>query len=152
MVHKPSDPTGEIPAPTVRIFIGAIRDADTIYIAFPRLQRALVVDFRHGEAIPPAVLVTDLRFTVDHQMEAVAQLRPGLPPVARFVSAPWGGSTRAFAEQGVLPAILNRLPDGHTHEAMAAFNELREMERAAGPSAQHAPPQDTDREVPDPGG
>jgi hypothetical protein len=46
----------------------------------------------------------------------------------------WGGSTGAFAAQGVLAAILSRLPAAQTAATMAAFAELREAERGAGPA------------------
>jgi len=136
---KVGDPTGEVPAPTVRAIIRAIRDAEAIHIAFPRLQRALVVDFRSSEDTTPAACVVDLRFSTEGQIAVVAQFRPGHPPIERFVSAPWGGSTRAFAEQGILPAILNRLPPEQTAVAMAVFEGLRKAD--CGPGAGPATPE-----------
>lgn len=129
MIGKTNDPTGDVPVPTVCVILRAVRDADTVYFAFPRLQRALVVDFRRDEGHQPAALVADLGFTVEEQRAAVEKLRPGLPPIERFVATVWGGSTRAFAEQGVLPVILDRLPPPCMPEAMAAVEELRAVER-----------------------
>lgn len=133
MIGKTSDPTGDVPVPTVRVILRAVRAADTVSIAFPRLQRALVVDFRQGEGHQPAVLVADLGFTVEEQWAAVEKLRPGLAPIERFVATVWGGSTRAFAEQGVLPVILDRLPPQYTPEVMVAVEGLRAVERGLAP-------------------
>jgi len=133
VIGKTSDLTGDVPVPTVRVIIRAVRAADTAYIAFPRLQRALVVDFRQGENQQPAALVAGLGFTVEEQRAAVENLRPGLPPIERFVATVWGGSTRAFAEQGILPAILDRLPPQYMPEVMAAIEELQAVERGLAP-------------------
>jgi len=130
---KANDPTGDVPAPTLRALLRAVRDAEVLYVAFPRLQRALVVDPRPGPPDFPAVLVATLAFGAGGEAAAIEQLRPGRPPSARAAAVTWGGSTRAFAEQGMLPALLGRLPAGQTAAAMAAFEELREAERGAAP-------------------
>ncbi len=41
---KANDPTGDVPAPTLRALLHAVRDAEVLYLAFPRLQRALVLN------------------------------------------------------------------------------------------------------------
>jgi hypothetical protein len=122
-------PTGDVPAPTCREILRSVHQADVIYVAFPRFGRALVVDLRRSEADFPAMLVTKLELTAEQQAAAVERLRPGSPALHRFASVAWGGSTRAFAEQGVLPAILNRLPAANTQDAMDIFEELRDAER-----------------------
>jgi len=129
-----NDPTGDVPAPTLRALLRAVHDAEVLYIAFPRLQRALVIDPRPGEPEYPAVLIATLAFGAGGQAAAVEKLRPGRPVSARSVALTWGGSTRAFAEQGVLPAILSRLPAACEQQAMAAFEELREAERGEAPA------------------
>jgi len=129
-----NDPTGDVPAPTLRILLRAVHDAEVLYIAFPRLQRALVIDPRPGEPAYPAVLIATLAFGAGGQAAAVEKLRPGRPVSARSVALTWGGSTRAFAEQGVLPAILSRLPAADEQQAMAAYEELREAERGETPA------------------
>jgi hypothetical protein len=134
------DPTGEVPIPTVRAILRAVRDAELLYVAFPRLQRALVVDPRAGETDYPAVMIATLAFGAGREAAAMEKLRPGRPPSDRSIAATWGGSTRAFAEQGVLPAILNRLPAAQTAAAMAAFAELREAERGQAPRRAEAGP------------
>jgi hypothetical protein len=135
---KAGDPTGDVPAPTVRAVLRAVRDAEVLYLAFPRLQRALVIDPRPGETDHPAVLVATLRFGAGGQAAAIEKLRPGRPLSDRSIATTWGGSTRAFAEQGVLAAIIARLPVEDEHVVMAAFEQLQEAER--GP-ANTAPPQ-----------
>ena len=62
----------------------------------------------------------------------------GLDVLIAEKGATWGGSTRAFAEQGVLPAILNRLPADETRDALAVFEELREAERTTATHGRHA--------------
>ena len=133
-VSRSNDPTGDVPAPTLRALLRAVHDAEVLYVAFPRLQRALVVDPRPGEPDYPAVLVATLAFGAGGQAVAVEKLRPGRPPSARSVAVTWGGSTRAFAEQGMLRAILNRLPADCEKQAMTAFEELQEAERGEAPA------------------
>ncbi len=139
MTAKSGDPTGDVPSPTVRTILRAIRDAEAILIAFPRLERALVVDTRNDDGNRPATFIARLGFNAEQQLQAARTARPDVPPMDQFVMLTWGGSTRAFAEQGVLPAVLNRLPPDSTQEAMAAFEQLRQRERgpakAVGPVA-----------------
>ena len=97
-------------------------------MAFPRLQRTLVLDLRPGTGDQPAVFVTQMLFTTAQELAATEANRPGLATIERYERTTWGGSTRAFAEQGVLPAILNRIPVDETRDAMAVFEELREAE------------------------
>jgi len=137
---KANDPTGDVPAPTLRALLRAVGDAEVLYLAFPRLQRALVVDPRPGPPDYPAVLVATLAFGAGGEAAAIEQLRPGRPPSARSIAATWGGSTRAFAEQGMLAALLDHLPDAQREAAMAAFEELREAERGAAPALARADP------------
>jgi len=140
-VSRSNDPTGDVPAPTLRALLRAVHDAEVLYVAFPRLQRALVVDPRPGVPDYPAVLVATLGFGAGGQAAAVEKLRPGRPPSARSVAVTWGGSTRVFAEQGMLRAILNRLPAGCETAAMAAYEELQETERGEAPAlARERPP------------
>ncbi len=133
-VSRSNDPTGDVPAPTLRALLRAVHDAEVLYVAFPRLQRALVVEPRPGEPDYPAVLVATLAFGAGGQAVAVEKLRPGRPVSERTIAVTWGGSTRAFAEQGMLPAILSRLPTGCEVAAMAAFEELQEAERGEAPA------------------
>lgn len=126
---KASEPSGDVPAPTCRKILRSILGADVIYVAFPRFQHALVVDLRRSGEELPTMLVTKLDLMPDQQAATVQRLRPGSPALEEFASVAWGGSTRAFAEQGMLPAILNRLPAENTQDAMAVFEQLRDAER-----------------------
>lgn len=130
MMTKASEPSGDVPAPTCRKILRSIVDAEVIYVAFPRFQHALVVDLRQSGGELPAMLVTKLDLMPGQQAATVQRLRPGSPPLDQFASVAWGGSTRAFAEQGMLPAILNRLPAENTQDAMAVFEQLRDAERS----------------------
>lgn len=131
-----SDPTGAVPGPSLRVVLRAIRDAEVLYIAFPRLQRALVIDPRHDESDYPAALVATLAFGTWGQAKAVENLRPDRTPSARAIATTWGGSVRAFAEQGVLAAIVARLPAADEQSVIAAFEQLQEAEREPAPSRQ----------------
>jgi len=112
----------------------------------PRLQRALVIDPRPGEVDYPAALVATLAFGAGGQAAAVEQLRPGRPPSARSIAATWGGSTRAFAEQGVLAAIVARLAAADERAVLAAFAQLQEAECGPATAAPPTPPPDEPRD------
>ncbi len=138
------DPTGDVPGPTARAVLRAVRAAEVLYIAFPHLQRALVIDPRPGEPEYPAALVAVLGFGAGGGAKAVEKLRPGRPTSARSIATTWGGSTRAFAEQGVLAAIIARLPADEVQAVQAAFTQLQEAE--GGNAAPRTRPRLPDRE------
>jgi hypothetical protein len=136
--NRPAAPSGEVPAPICRMILRSIARADVVSLLFARLQRTLVVDLRPDAGDRPAVFVTQMRFTATQELAAIEAHRPGLTAIERYERATWGGSTRAFAEQGVLPAILNRLPADETRDALAVFEELREAERTTATHGRHA--------------
>lgn len=127
---KTGQPTGEVPAPICRKVLRSIAHAEVIYIAFPRFQHALLVDLRRGKAAAPTIFLTTLDLIPEQQMATVRRLRPDSVIPDALASVAWGGSLRAFAEQGVLPAILDRLPAEGTRDAMAVFEQLRDAERS----------------------
>ncbi len=128
--HRTAAPNGEVPAPICRTILRSIDRADVVSLVFARLQRTLVMDLRPDAGDRPAVFVTQMLFTAPQELAAIEAHRPGLGTIERYERATWGGSTRAFAEQGMLPAILNRLPADESRDAMAVFEELREAERS----------------------
>ncbi len=146
-MSKPADPTGDVPTPTVRTILRAIRDAEVVFVAFPRLERALIVDTRSDDGNRPDIFITRLGFNAEQQLQAARTTRPDVPPMDQFVMLTWGGSTRAFAEQGVLPALLNRLPADLTQEAMAVFNQLRQRERGPAKGGGPVAPVSTESEA-----
>jgi hypothetical protein len=129
---KAGDPTGDVPIPTVQAVLRGVRDAEVIYLTFPRLQHALLIDPRPSDTAGPTVLVAPLGLSAAQHRAAIQALRPDLPLSERVAAMVWGGSTRALAAQGVLPAILDRLPADCTQEAVAAFEQLREVEQGMG--------------------
>ncbi len=133
MLTKAAAPNGDVPAPTRRMILRSIAGADVLYLAFPRLQRALVVDLRQSPADGPALFTTELLFASGREIAIIEARRPSLTAIDRFASVTWGGSTRAFAEQGIFPAILNRLPADQTAAAKAVFEELSAAERTPEP-------------------
>jgi hypothetical protein len=127
---RPEPPGGEVPTPICRTILRAIATADVVALAFPRLQCTLVADLRPGGSDRPALFVAPPLRTAADAMAALAAHRPALLPVARYARATWGGSTDAFAAQGILTALLDRLSTEAGRGAMATFAELQEAERA----------------------
>jgi hypothetical protein len=136
---KSDPPSDYVPAPTCRLLLRSIAHADVIYMAFPRFNRALIIDLRANEVEYPVMLVTEIHYRHERQITAVRTLRPGFPAMRAFASVAWGGSTRAFAEQGILPALLDRLPAAYAQDAMVVFDELQEAERAKATTRQSLP-------------
>jgi hypothetical protein len=99
-----------VPAPLLRPLLAAITRADVIYLLFPRLLTALFVDPRTNAHDRPAILLAPYEVDPAEQIARIAQLRPGFDTIQHLASLSWGGSTRACAEQGLLPAVLGRLP------------------------------------------
>jgi hypothetical protein len=65
-------------------------------------------------------------------LQSVRRLRPEFTEIAQLTLAPWLGSTRAFAEQGILEAIVARFHAMGCHdaadEAITVFRRLRRHE------------------------
>jgi hypothetical protein len=136
--HKTNIPNGAVPAPICRMILQAIARADVVSLSFARLQRTLVMDLRPGADDRPSVFVTPLLFTAAQELAAIEAHRPGLGTINRFERATWGGSTGAFAEQGLLPAMLKRMPAAEAPGVMAIFEELQEAERSIPTFGKHA--------------
>jgi hypothetical protein len=111
------------------MILRAIATTDILALAFPRLQRTLVVGLRPvaGDQLP--VFLAPSLLTAAQALHALAAHRPELARIERYAQATWGGSTRAFAEQGLLPALLDRLSAEAGQDAMVVFEELQELER-----------------------
>lgn len=135
---RTESPREEVPAPVCRAVLRAIAAADVVALAFPRLQRTLVADLRPPRDDRPALFLTPSLFTETQALAALAANRPELAPVERFSRATWGGSTDSFAAQGILAALLDRLPADTGQGAMAAFATLQEAERAPAARGSHA--------------
>jgi hypothetical protein len=112
------------------MILRAITTADVIALTFPRLQCTLVADLRPSEGAGPALFVSPVPLlTAARTLDALAAHRPDLAPIERYAQATWGGSTQAFAAQGLLPALLDRLSADAGPGAMVVFAELQELER-----------------------
>jgi hypothetical protein len=114
--------------------IRALAEAEVMSIFFPRVGKALVVDTRHDSENGPAVFVDEMVSSPEERLQSIRRLRPQFKELAQLTLAPWVGSTRSFTEQGILEAIVERLhalgfPDA-ADEAMAAFRQMRQAERA----------------------
>ena len=133
MLKKSLPLTGDAPAPTCRLLLRSIAHADVISVGFPRLQRALVVDFRLQERDTSATFVTENLFTRGREVTVIEERRPHLTAADRFASVTWGCTTHAFVTQGILPAILARLDPDDRPDAIAAFAQLQEAEHTPNP-------------------
>jgi hypothetical protein len=61
------------------------------------------------DTVPARLLHAPYEVAPSEQIARIARLRPGFDSIEQLASLSWGGSTRAFAEQGVLP-LLHRSP------------------------------------------
>ena len=114
--------------------IRALAEAEVMSIFFPRIGKAFVVDTRHDTENGPAVFVDEMVSSPEERLQSIRRQRPQFKELAQLTLAPWFGSTRTFAEQGILEAIVGRLhalgfPDA-ADGAMTAFRHLRRAERS----------------------
>lgn len=118
--------------PSDRI-IRALAEAEVMSIFFPRVRKALIVDTRHDADHGPVVLMDDMVGSAEERWQSVRRLRPEFTAIAQLTLAPWFGSTRAFAEQGIFDAIVARFRtmgfDAAAHDAIRTFREIRRHER-----------------------
>mgnify|MGYP001442425315 CR=1 FL=1 len=113
--------------------IRALAEAEVMSIFFPRIGKALIVDTRHDADHGPVVLLDNMVGSAEERLQSVRRLRPEFTTIAQLTLAPWLGSTRAFTEQGILEAIIQRFHALGFHDeaedASRAFQELRRHER-----------------------
>jgi len=113
--------------------VRALAEAEVMSIFFPRIGKALIVDTRHDAEHGPVVLIDEMVGSAEERLQSVRRLRPEFTEIAQLTLAPWLGSSRAFAEQGILEAIVERFHAMGYHdaanEAMTVFQRLRRHER-----------------------
>jgi hypothetical protein len=113
--------------------IRALAEAEVMSIFFPRVGKALIVDTRHDADHGPVVLIDDMVGSAQERLRSVQRLRPEFTEIAQLTLAPWLGSIRAFAEQGIFDAITERFRAmgflDAADDAVRAFRELRRQER-----------------------
>lgn len=112
--------------------ISALGEAEVMSIFFPRVGKALIVDTRHNADHGPVVLIDDMVGSAEERLQSVRRLRPEFTEIAQLTLAPWIGSTRAFAEQGILDAIVARFHAMGFHDAaddaITVFQRLKRHE------------------------
>jgi hypothetical protein len=112
--------------------INALAEAEVMSIFFPRVGKALIVDTRHNAEHGPVVLIDEMVGSAEERLQSVRRLRPEFTEIAQLTLAPWLGSTRSFAEQGILEAIIARFHAMGFHdaadEATTVFQRLRRYE------------------------
>lgn len=113
--------------------IRALAEAEVMSIFFPQVGKALIVDTRHDAARGPVVLIDEMVSSAEERLQSVRRLRPEFKEIAQLTLAPWIGSTRAFSEQGILEAIVERFHAMGYHDAandvMSVFQQLQRHER-----------------------
>ncbi len=113
--------------------IRALAEAEVMSIFFPRVGKALIVDTRHDADHGPVVLMDGMVGSAEERLQSVRRLRPEFTAIAQLTLAPWFGSVRAFAEQGIFDAIVERFRamgyDDAANDAVRAFRALRRHER-----------------------
>jgi hypothetical protein len=113
--------------------IRALAEAEVMSIFFPHAGKALIVDTRHDADHGPVVLIDDMVGSAEERLRSVQRLRPEFTEIAQLTLAPWLGSTRSFAEQGIFEAIVERFQamgyDDEASDAVRTFRELRRHER-----------------------
>lgn len=114
--------------------IRALTEAEVMSIYFPWVGKAYIVDTRHNLENGPAVLLDDMAGSPEERLRSIQRLRPQFERIGQLTLAPWIGSTRSFAERGVLDAVVERFQTlGFPDTAQAArttFRALRREERA----------------------
>lgn len=112
--------------------ISALGEAEVMSIFFPRVGKALIVDTRHNADHGPVMLIDDMVGSAEERLQSVRRLRPEFTEIAQLTLAPWIGSTRAFAEQGILDAIVARFHAMGFHDAaddaITVFQRLKRHE------------------------
>ncbi|MHB8646723.1 MAG: hypothetical protein ACYDAR_13115 [Thermomicrobiales bacterium] len=110
--------------------IHALAEAEVMSIFFPRIGKALIVDTRHDAEHGPVVLLDTMVGSAEERLQSVRRLRPEFTAIAQLTLAPWLGSTRAFIEQGIFDAIVERFRAmGFPEEAEAASIAIKELRR-----------------------
>jgi hypothetical protein len=114
--------------------IRALAEAEVMSIFFPRVGKALIMDTRHDAENGPAVFLDEMVGSPEERLQSIRRLRPQFRELAQLTLAPWIGSTRSFADQGILEAIVERFhalgfPEA-ADDAMATFRQLRRAEHA----------------------
>ncbi len=113
--------------------IRALAEAEVMSVFFPRFRKSLIVDTRHDAEHGPVVLIDDMVGSAEERLQSIRRLRPEFTEIGQLTLAPWIGSTRTFADQGVMEAIVERFHALGYHDAAddatAVFQELRRHER-----------------------
>jgi hypothetical protein len=92
------------------------------------------MDTRHDPENGPAVFLDEMVGSPEERLQSIRRLRPQFRDLAQLTLAPWIGSTRSFADQGILEAIIERFhalgfPES-ADDVMATFRQLRRAEHA----------------------
>ncbi len=113
--------------------IRALAEAEVMSVFFPRFGKSLIVDTRHDAEHGPVVLIDDMVGSAEERLQSIRRLRPEFTEIGQLTLAPWIGSTRTFADQGVMEAIVERFHalgyHGAADDAITVFQELCRHER-----------------------
>jgi hypothetical protein len=113
--------------------LDGIQETEVISIFFPVLAKALVVDFRHTEAVPPMVRVMDQVQNAQERLRSLRKLRPQFAKPEKFALLPWMKSVQLLKETGVWAALVQRVAaPGFPEPVQAsrtAFDALVDLEK-----------------------
>jgi len=117
----------------LREMLRALETTEALSLFFPHLGQALVVDFRHTEAVPPLVRLTPMVRSPEERVRYLRRVRPRFPRPRHFLAVPWPTFLGGLVRVGVYEVLARRLAEsGHPRAVRAlesAFQALRRLER-----------------------
>jgi hypothetical protein len=117
--------------------LAAIAEADVVSIFFPLLRRAMVIDLRHEDGIPPIVKIMPQAGSIEERIAGIERIRPGLGKIRSILGVPWLKSVRNLQQEGITERVVRRLvetglsPDESERLLRNAINSLWGIERIA---------------------
>jgi hypothetical protein len=100
--------------------LDGIGETEVMSIFFPILGKALVIDFRYTDEIPPMVRVMDQVQNAQERMRSLRRLRPQFPRPEKFALLPWMKSAQMMKETGVWAAVVQRVASPGFPQAVEA--------------------------------
>jgi hypothetical protein len=85
-----------------------IASAEALSIFFPWFGRALIVDTRHRDGVPPAIYTDGMVASGAERLRSIVAARPQFARPPRLMAIPWPGGTGSFVDSGAYEAIVRR--------------------------------------------
>lgn len=87
----------------------AIATAEVLSIFFMWLGKALILDARSTDSIPPAVFTDGMVTSVDERIRRIVHQRPELTTVFHLTALPWLAGVNSFLDSGAYDQVIRRL-------------------------------------------